>query len=356
MKKIILSILSIAFVFAAIGQNLKGYNVEALQKLEAKRAFVIDLDTFYATTQLSGIDTILATKEYVKSVDSEKVTGPASSTDNAIARFDGTTGKLIQNSGGSIDDNSNLSVGGIVRSVSASSSTRFGDFAGNNNTYLSNNLSYDGANWNLDNTSQQGFLLSSGPSNFMQIRYASLGTNPRTLTEVLNLTNAGALTVPSTIQGTTAKLTTLTDNYLPLHQSDAAGLINSNVFQTSNALRYNTTPTFSNGNDIVNKTYVDAIAAGNMPKLPVDAATTANITLSGTQTIDGYAVTAGMRVLVKNQSTASQNGVYTVSAGAWARSTDLDTWTELYKAYVAVLNGTTNGGASYVCTLSLIHI
>ena len=67
MKKIILSILFIAFVFAAIGQNIKGYYVEALTKLEAKRAFVIDLDTFYATTQLSGIDTILATKEYVKS-------------------------------------------------------------------------------------------------------------------------------------------------------------------------------------------------------------------------------------------------------------------------------------------------
>lgn len=68
MKKIILSILSIIITFAAIGQNYKGYNVEALEKLEAKRAFVIDLDTLYATTQLSGIDTILVTKDYLKSL------------------------------------------------------------------------------------------------------------------------------------------------------------------------------------------------------------------------------------------------------------------------------------------------
>lgn len=67
MKKIILSIISIIITFTAIGQNIKGYYVEAVGKLEAKRAFVINLDTFYATTQLSGIDTILATKDYVDS-------------------------------------------------------------------------------------------------------------------------------------------------------------------------------------------------------------------------------------------------------------------------------------------------
>ncbi len=51
-------------------------------------------------------------------------------------------------------------------------------------------------------------------------------------------------------------------------------------------------------------------------------ATTANITLSGLQTIDTVAVTAGKRVLVKNQTTASQNGIYEASAGAWTRAAD----------------------------------
>lgn len=57
----------------------------------------------------------------------------------------------------------------------------------------------------------------------------------------------------------------------------------------------------------------------------VRVATTANITLSGTQTIDGIAVVAGDRVLVKNQTTASQNGIYVVAAGAWTRAIDADT-------------------------------
>lgn len=76
-------------------------------------------------------------------------------------------------------------------------------------------------------------------------------------------------------------------------------------------------------------------------------ATTANITLSGTQTIDGIAVVAGDRVLVKNQTTASQNGIYVVAAGAWARSADADTISELAGACVNVDSGTTNGGLRF---------
>jgi hypothetical protein len=159
------------------------------------------------------------------------------------------------------------------------------------------------------------------------------------------------LQVSGSILGTTAKLTNLTDNFIPIHKSDALGFENSRLFFSGNIVRYSDANTFSNARDIVDKAYVDAIASGNMPKLPVDAATTTNITLSGTQTIDGYAVSAGQRVLVKNQSTASQNGVYVVAAGAWSRATDLDTWTELYKAYVAVLNGG-QSGASYVCNIA----
>jgi hypothetical protein len=62
---------------------------------------------------------------------------------------------------------------------------------------------------------------------------------------------------------------------------------------------------------------------------PVRVATTAAITLSGTQTIDGVAVVAGDRVLVRVQSPTSNNGVYVVAAGAWARAADADTAAEL---------------------------
>lgn len=79
-------------------------------------------------------------------------------------------------------------------------------------------------------------------------------------------------------------------------------------------------------------------------KKSVRCATTANITLSATQTIDGIAVVAGDRVLVKDQTTASQNGIYVVAAGAWARSADADTISELAGACVNVDSGTVNGG------------
>lgn len=72
------------------------------------------------------------------------------------------------------------------------------------------------------------------------------------------------------------------------------------------------------------KQYVDTLSAGVYPHEAVRVATTGNITLSGTQTIDDVAVVAGNRVLVKNQTTASQNGVYVVAAGAWSRATDFD--------------------------------
>ena len=67
---------------------------------------------------------------------------------------------------------------------------------------------------------------------------------------------------------------------------------------------------------------VDAAKSGLDVKDSVKVATTANITLSGTQTIDGVALSIGDRVLVKDQTTGSQNGIYVVASGAWTRSTD----------------------------------
>ena len=63
-------------------------------------------------------------------------------------------------------------------------------------------------------------------------------------------------------------------------------------------------------------------------KAPVKVATTENITLSGAQTIAGVLLTADatprQRVLVKNQTDATENGVYDVNSGAWTRSPDFD--------------------------------
>lgn len=57
----------------------------------------------------------------------------------------------------------------------------------------------------------------------------------------------------------------------------------------------------------------------------VRVATTSNIALAGLQTIDGVAVLGGDRVLVKDQSVPSQNGIYVADAGTWVRAADADT-------------------------------
>lgn len=100
----------------------------------------------------------------------------------------------------------------------------------------------------------------------------------------------------------------------------------------------------------------DVVITGNLTHTggaifaEVRAATTANITLSGAQTIDGVSVVAGNRVLVKNQSTASQNGIYVAASGAWARSVDLPAGASAAGVTVMVQEGTVSADVIYICT------
>jgi hypothetical protein len=99
-------------------------------------------------------------------------------------------------------------------------------------------------------------------------------------------------------------------------------------------------------NDAVRLTDLNAISGGLVVRSSVLVATTANITLSGPQTIDGQSVVAGNRVLVKNQSTSSQNGIYDVAAGAWTRSTDSNTAAQLKVGYYYFVSSGTSQGST----------
>lgn len=84
-------------------------------------------------------------------------------------------------------------------------------------------------------------------------------------------------------------------------------------------------------------------------KNSVRAATTANIVLSGAQTIDGVVLVVGDRVLVKNQAVGAQNGIYVVQAGAWVRAQDADSNDDLTSGcIVPVTEGTTNGDKAFI--------
>lgn len=103
--------------------------------------------------------------------------------------------------------------------------------------------------------------------------------------------------------------------------------------------------------DAANKGYVDAAINGLDWKDSVVAATTGNITLSGSQVIDAVTVSPGTRVLVKNQTTAAQNGIYVAASGAWSRATDADGSPEISAGMaVFVEAGATNADTGWVLT------
>jgi hypothetical protein len=101
--------------------------------------------------------------------------------------------------------------------------------------------------------------------------------------------------------------------------------------------------------EVATKQYVDNLITGLDFKASVRVATTANITLSGTQTVDGIALLVGDRVLVKDQSSSAQNGIYVVSAGTWTRASDANTNAEFNAGlFTFVEEGTTNADNGWV--------
>jgi hypothetical protein len=114
-----------------------------------------------------------------------------------------------------------------------------------------------------------------------------------------------------------------------------------------------------NPGDAVNKLYADNLSQGLDAKASVHAATTANIANLATgapNTLDGITLVANDRVLVKDQTTQSANGIYTVTTlgtganGVWARATDMDTWAEVPSAYTWVEQGTAQADTGWVVT------
>lgn len=108
--------------------------------------------------------------------------------------------------------------------------------------------------------------------------------------------------------------------------------------------------------DAATKNYVDNVAQGLDVKASCVWGTTGDITLSGLSTqANGEwtgTLTAGDRILVKNQSAQADNGIYVASSGSWTRATDANTWAELVAAFTFVEEGATLGDTGWVCTVN----
>lgn len=178
---------------------------------------------------------------------------------------------------------------------------------------------------------------------------ANGGTGASTLTSKGILFGNGTSAVSATSSANNAILRTDGSGNPSLSTTLPAFTMAGNIAMGSNSITGLATP--SADTDAATKGYVDSVALGLDFKASVRVATTANITLSGTQTIDGVSVIATNRVLVKNQSAPADNGIYVCAAGAWTRASDADTSAEVTAGmFVFVEEGSTQADTGWVLT------
>jgi len=111
----------------------------------------------------------------------------------------------------------------------------------------------------------------------------------------------------------------------------------------------------STGSDVTTKTYVDDLVAGLRTRIITRVSTTANIDLTAdlqnTDTLDGITLATNDKVLVKNQTDSTENGIYdVVASGTATRNTDYNTVAKLAGQLVIVQEGSTNADTIYLCT------
>lgn len=173
------------------------------------------------------------------------------------------------------------------------------------------------------------------------------GTYPKVTVDAKGRVTAGTVLIATDIPSLTAAKISDFDTQVRLNRLDQLAAPTAAVAMNAQKITGLADPT--SAQDAATKNYVDNISVGLDPKGSCRAATTANITLSAPQTIDGVSVIAGDRVLVKDQSTGSQNGIYIVAAGAWVRSTDADISAEVTSGmFTFIEEGALNASSGWV--------
>jgi hypothetical protein len=280
----------------------------------------------------------------------------------SISNVTGTNGILVDNlyySNGTAWD--------LQQAAGSSGQIQFND---GNNFSASANLSFDGTTNVLTVTGNIGASHISASNTISATGNVSGG----------NITTAGAVDATGNVSGsnlTTAGVVSATGNVTGANINTAGNvyantaLVTGNISSaanlnvsaanigftsTSNTIDFNGarlidlgTPT--DGTDAATKAYVDGVASGLTVKDSVRALAATNIALDGSvTTVDGVSLSNGDRVLVKGQTTESENGIYVANTGGWTRSEDMNLAAEFPSAFTFVEEGTNYADTGWVMT------
>jgi hypothetical protein len=303
-------------------------------------ALSIDLDSETLTIAGgTGIDTSGATNTLTVAIDSTVTTnsGTQTLTNKTISGASNT----LSNIGNSSLTNSTVSYGGVSLALGATDATPAFDLQ-DATSYPASALTGTISNAQLAGTIDATKIHDGTISNteFGYLNGVTSAIQTQIDSKLTASNNLSDITTASTARTNLGLGTMATQNA-------------SSVAITGGSVTGMGSP--SSGSDVATKTYVDNLVAGLKTRIITRVATTTNVDLTADlqngDTIDGITLVTGNKVLVKNQSDASKNGIYdVVASGTATRNTDYDTIAELAGQIVVVQEGTTNGDTIYLCT------
>lgn len=326
-------------------QSIKAYvdaqlTAQDLDVTSDSGTIAIDLDSETLTVAGgTGIDTSAATNTVTVAIDSSVTTntGTQTLTNKTISGASNTLSNIPNSS----LTNSTVSYGGVSLALGASDATpafNLADATGYPTSALSGTIANSQLTGAIDATKIHDGSISN--TEFGYLNNVSSNIQTQLDAKLVKANNLSDLTNASTARSNLGLGTIATQNA-------------SNVAVTGGSITGLGSP--SAGSDAATKTYVDNLVAGLKTRIITRVATTANIDLTADlqngDTLDGITLATGNKVLVKNQTDASENGVYdVVASGTATRNSDYDTIAELAGQIVVIQEGTTNGDTLFLCT------